>query len=822
MKYADIIIPLALNQTYTYSIPQQIELNLYIGQIVVVQFGKKRFYSGIVEKIHNQKPSYATKEIFSVLESKPILNPKNIEFWQWVSTYYMSNLGDVMSAAIPISLRLESETQIVLTAKSTNYKANEDEKIIINHLEKKSNDSIASILKISNSKKTLKIINSLIDKEIIDVYEKISENYKPKFEKYCKISSQINTSQELSEIYKSIKRASKQTNMLLAYCSLSKLYFANNTAFYKEVRKEDLLEKSQLKTNTYTDLIKKGILEEYYKEKSRFEVDLDTIKDIKELTEHQQIALEQIKKSFETHNTTLLYGITSSGKTEIYIKLIEEQIKQGKQVLYLLPEIALTIQIISRLRKAFGNLVGVYHSRFDQNQRAEVWRNLTGQIENQQPYKIILGVRSAIFLPFDNLGLIIVDEEHENTYKQQNPSPRYHARDSAIYLAKIFGAKVLLGTATTSMETYYNCTIGKYGYVELLQRFKNIELPEIEIVDTLKARKEKQMKSIFHQRLIEQIQIALNQKEQIILFQNKRGFAPYLQCQDCGEIVKCDHCDVSMTYHIDINQLVCHYCGSTRAIPNNCEYCGETHLKTRSFGTQKVEDEIKIFFPNAKVARLDIDVSKRKNGYEKVLEDFNNHQTDILVGTQMITKGLDFDNVSLVGVLDADHLLNFPDFRSNERTFQLITQVSGRAGRSHKRGKVIIQSYNANNRVLQQIKTNDLENFYKNELKERKEFNYPPFTRLLKIIMIHKENTIVQDFAKITYQCLSFELNNIVSNPYEPNVSRIKNLHHIEILIKIPPKTDLQKLKNFVKTTIEIQKKESRFSGIRVAYNVDA
>ena len=391
------------------------------------------------------------------------------------------------------------------------------------------------------------------------------------------------------------------------------------------------------------------------------------------------------------------------------------------------------------MRKAFGNLVGIYHSRFDDNQRAEVWRNLTGRIENQKPYKIILGVRSAIFLPFDNLGLIIVDEEHENTYKQQNPSPRYHARDCAIYLSKIFEAKVLLGTATPSLETYYNCTIGKYGYVELLQRFKNIDLPEIEIVDTLKARKEKQMKSIFHQKLIEQMQIALNQKEQIILFQNKRGFAPYIQCEDCGEIVKCDHCDVSMTYHLDINKLVCHYCGSVRSIPGNCEYCGDTHLKTRSFGTQKVEDEIKFFFPQARVARLDIDVSKRKNGYESVLEEFNKHQSEILIGTQMVTKGLDFENVSLVGVLDADHLLNFPDFRSNERTFQLITQVSGRAGRSNKRGKVIVQSYSAQNRVLQQIKTNDFENFYKKELKERQEFGYPPFTRFLKIIMIHKE-----------------------------------------------------------------------------------
>lgn len=822
MKYADIIIPLALNQTYTYTIPQQLEKNLNIGQRVVVQFGKKRFYCGIVKSFHNDKPPYDTKEIHSVLESTPILNKKNLDFWEWISTYYMSNLGDVMSAAIPISLRLESETKITLTAKFSNYNANEDELPILSHLEKKGNESIAAFIRLNNTKNVLKIINNLLDKEIIDVYEKISENYKPKFEKYCKISSSIKSSEELSEIFKTIKRATKQTEMLLAYCSISKLYFVENSPFFKEVKRDELLEKSNFKVNIYTDLLKKGILEEYNKEKSRFNINLDEITNIKDLTEPQQKAFEEIKSNFETHSTTLLYGITSSGKTEIYIKLIEEQIQQGKQVLYLLPEIALTTQIIGRLRKAFGNKVGVYHSRFDDNQRAEVWRNMTGKIENQQPFKIILGVRSAIFLPFDNLGLIIVDEEHENTYKQHNPAPRYNARDCAVYLSKIFNAKVLLGTATPSVETYYNCITGKYGYVELLQRFKNIDLPEIEIVDTLKARKNKQMKSIFHQQLIDNIQTALNNKEQIILFQNKRGFAPYIQCEDCGEIVKCDNCDVSMTYHIDINKLVCHYCGSMRTIPNNCEYCGDTHLKTRSFGTQKVEDEIKIFFPQARVSRLDIDVSKRKNGYENVLEDFNNHKTDILIGTQMVTKGLDFENVSLVGVLDADHLLNFPDFRSNERTFQLITQVSGRAGRGKKRGKVIVQTYSSNNKVLEQIKLNDFEVFFKKELEERQEYSYPPFTRLLKIIMVHKEQKIVKDFAKNTFQNLSVKINQMVSAPYEPNVAKIKNLHHQEILIKIPPKTDLLKIKNFVKYVIETQKRESHFSGIRVAFNVDA
>ncbi len=821
MLYADVIVPLSVKGTFTYSVPDSLINECQTGKRVIVQFGAKKFYTAIIRKIHQTEPEYPTKDIFSVIDTYPIVNETHLKFWEWLSEYYMANIGDIYMAAVPISLRIESQTQISLIKEIIDEEININEQKIIEHLKEQKTLTISQVSKITDLKNPLPLVNKLIEKGIVDIYEHLKTSYKPRYEKYVKISPEIKNQGQFNETFNLIARAQKQTELLLSYTVLSELKFIDNNFFFKEVKKKDLLEKANANQQALNSLYKKSILVEYEKQISRLK-DFSAIStSIKDLSEYQKEALENITKSFENKNVTLLHGVTSSGKTEIYIELIKNALKQNKQVLYLLPEIALTTQIIQRLRTAFGDVVGVYHSKFNDSERAEIWNRVITKSSDAKNYKVILGVRSSIFLPFDNLGLIIIDEEHESSYKQFDPAPRYNARDAAIVLANMHKAKVLLGTATPSIETYDNAINGKYGYVTLTKRFNDIELPEIILADVSQARAQKRMKSIFHPILIDNIKEALTNGDQIILFQNRRGFSPFVECNTCGWVPKCNNCDVSLTYHIDSNDLICHYCGYRQPVPKKCDNCNDIAIETRGFGTQKVEDEIKIFFPEVKVGRLDLDIAKKKHGYEMALSDFDSGETDILVGTQMITKGLDFENVKVVGVLNADNLLNFPDFRSFERSFQLMTQVSGRAGRANGRGRVIIQTSSIKHKVLKQVINNDFESFFGQEIAERELFKYPPFVRILKISIKHKRRDIAHQFAESYATNLKKAFGQRVLGPEEPLIKRIQNYYIREIIIKFDNKISLPKAKKFTIEVSEKLKLRKNFSNVIVIFNVD-
>ncbi|MBN2662946.1 MAG: primosomal protein N' [Bacteroidales bacterium] len=821
MLYANVIVPLSVPDTFTYLVPQEFESDCQVGKRVIIQFGKKKFYTAIIKSIHSNKPDYKTKEIYSIIDRKPLINELHLKFWQWIADYYMANIGDVYTAAMPVSLRIESQTQIFLSKEIIDEQLSKNEEFIIENLKSQKTLTLGQVSKIADVKNPVALINRLISKGLVDVYEHFNPRYKPKYIKLVKLSAQIQTQQNLTKTFEQLSRAKKQTEILLSYSVLSNLQYVGGQFIYKDVQKKDLLEKANVSSGVLNSLFEKQILTEYEKQVSRLGDFSKTAVSFNKLNIEQSEAFEKISEIFENKNVILLHGVTSSGKTEVYIELIRKYIKHNKQVLYLLPEIALTTQIIERLRVAFGHIVGVYHSKFNDSERAEIWSKIGENSDDLQPYKIILGVRSAIFLPYDNLGLIIVDEEHETTYKQFDPAPRYNARDAAIVLAKMHNAKVLLGTATPSVESFDNAISGKFGLVKLNKRYKNLELPNIILADVRQARNQNKMKSIFHPLLIENIKEALGNAEQVILFQNRRGFSPYVECNTCGWIPKCVNCDVSLTYHLDSNDLVCHYCGFKRPIPKKCENCNDLSIQTKGFGTQKIEDEIKIFFPEIKVGRLDLDVARRKHGYEQVLQDFDAGETDILVGTQMVTKGLDFENVRVVGVLNADNLLNFPDFRSFERSFQLLTQVSGRAGRMNERGKVIIQTSNINHKILSYVMQNNFRQYFDEEIHDREVYNYPPFVRIIKISVKHKNSTAVYEFAENYAIILKKVLNNRVLGPQEPLVNRIQNYHIREIIVKLENSVSHSKTKLFMQRAANNLKMKKNFSSIIVVFNVD-
>ncbi|MBI4645807.1 MAG: primosomal protein N', partial [Bacteroidia bacterium] len=735
--YTDIILPLPLPKLYTYSVPEELYDNACSGKRTVVQFGKKKIYTGLIKNIHKNRPKeYETKDILTILDDTPIVNEIQLKFWQWISEYYLCSIGEVMKAALPSGLKLESETKVIFNPEfKHSTELSPKEELIYTALENRKLLTIKEINDILEQKNSLPVIKSLLNKQAIYVEERLIEKYRPKYTTYIQLHNKYKNQEELHQIFDKLAKAPKQLELLMNYINYSKYLTLQEPL---KVSKDQLLETYPAGHQALPALVKKNIFVLDEVETGRIETSTDEIHKINELAGFQEDALNQIYKQFETKDVILLHGITSSGKTEIYIHLIKEYLEMGKQVLYLLPEIALTAQIINRLKKVFGNKAGIYHSRFSDSQRVETWNAVLNK-NSVINYQLILGARSSLFLPYDNLGLVIVDEEHENTYKQYDPSPRYHARDAAIMLARLHNAKTLLGTATPSIESYYNAQNAKYGLVELKQRYKEIKLPEIFLADTREAYRKKKMLSHFSPLLLEKIEQALSKKEQIILFQNRRGFSPYVECNMCNWIPKCEHCDVSLTYHKYLNQLVCHYCGYTCPVLVACKACGSTNLQTRGFGTEKVEDEIAIFFPNARIARLDLDTTRSRKIYEKILNDFENRAIDILVGTQMITKGLDFDNVSIVGIMNADNMLNFPDFRAFERSFQLMAQVSGRAGRKHKQGEVIIQTGNPNHPVIQDVISNHYAHLYLTQLTERKQFNYPPFYRLIEIILKHKK-----------------------------------------------------------------------------------
>ena len=816
-KYVDVIVPLPIASQYTYSVPTEMEECVQEGCRVVVSFGQKKFYTAIVTKVHYSAPeNYETKDVEEVLDSSPVILPAQFRFWEWLSTYYLCTLGDVYKAAMPSGMKLESETLVVYNEEFEAVEPlSKNEQRILDLLSDDKEQCVTQLQKASGIKSILPIIKRLLDKQAVFVKEDLKRNYKPRTEARVRLTEAYSTEQALRELFDNLGRAKKQLALLMKYIELSG--WMGTASALKEVSKKELMDKAGASVSILNGLMEKGVLETYYFEIGRLDKSIKGTMGLNPLNEAQEKAFTAIKKSFLQKSVCLLHGVTSSGKTEIYIHLIEEALKKGQQVLYLLPEIALTTQITERLKRVFGNRLGVYHSKFPDAERVEIWKK---QLTDES-YDIILGVRSSIFLPFNRLGLIIVDEEHENTYKQQEPAPRYHARSAAIMLASMYGANVLLGTATPSVESYFNARSGKYGLVQLKERYKEIRLPHIELVDIKELTRQKRMKGPFSPVLVKEIRSALDRKEQVILFQNRRGFSQMVECRTCGWIPKCKNCDVSLTYHKRLNQLTCHYCGYTQPVATSCPACGGVELLNRGIGTERIEEDIQLTFPDVKVARMDLDTTRTRTAYEKIIADFEQGKTDILIGTQMISKGLDFEHVNVVGILNADTMLNYPDFRSYERAFQLMAQVAGRAGRKDKQGLVILQTKSPELPVISQVLDNDYEQLYEDQLAERQVFRYPPFYRLIYVYLKHRKEDVLDQAAEMASALLRTGLGNRVLGPDKPPVARIQTLFIKKIMIKVELSVSMAKVRDYLKGVQRTLLEDARFRSLIVYYDVD-
>ena len=760
-KFVDVILPLPLHACFTYSLPEDMAESVQIGCRVVVPFGRKKYYTAIVQNIHYSAPAgYEVKEVSALLDAHPILLSEQFRFWDWLADYYLCTRGDVYKAALPSGLKLESETIVEYNPDfESDVQLPEKEQKILDLLAAEPEQCITKLEKESGIRNILSVIKSLLDKEAVFVKEELKRTYKPKTETRVRLTEAAGNEHRLHFVFEVYQQEIGRLNAAAARTTLP----------------------------------------------------------LNPLNEHQQRAYDSIVESFRTKNVCLLHGVTSSGKTEIYIHLIEKVIRQGKQVLYLLPEIALTTQITERLQRVFGSRLGIYHSKFPDAERVEIWQKQL----SDSGYDIILGVRSSVFLPFRKLGLVIVDEEHENTYKQQDPAPRYHARNAATVLAALYGAKTLLGTATPSIETWHNAMSGKYGLVELKERYKEIQLPEIIPVDIKELQRKKRMNGPFSPLLLQYVREALERKEQVILFQNRRGFAPMIECHTCGWVPKCKNCDVSLTYHKGLNQLTCHYCGYTYQLPRICPACEGTDLRNRGFGTEKIEDDVKLLFPEATVARMDLDTTRTRAAYERIIADFEQGKTDILIGTQMVSKGLDFDHVSVVGILNADTMLNYPDFRAYERAFQLMAQVAGRAGRKNKRGRVVLQTKSIEHPIIPQVIANDYEGMVDGQLAERQMFHYPPYYRLIYVYLKNRNEALLDLMAQTMAGKLRAIFGNRVLGPDKPPVARVQTLFIRKIVVKIETKAPMARVRELL---LQVQKEmimEDRFKSLIVYYDVD-
>ena len=772
MRYVEVILPLPLEGTFTYVVPDALLDKVVPCVRLLVPFGKTKTYIGICDTYPSDHPNnnddndgIKYKAILAILDDGPVLLPQQLQLWHWIANYYMSPIGDVYKAALPSGLKGE-------------------------------------------------------------------DTYKPHTEEYVCLGKQFRGEQELHIALDGLARATKQQKVLMSYLELSgianvpELVSTDVTQTdnkqhnqLRAVSKDELRNTTHCSLAIINSLIEKGILQTYRKEVSRLNNGYDKLQPnaIHALNDAQTIAYDKILLQMMAHNVTLLHGVTSSGKTEIYIHLIFKALQEHKQVLYLLPEIALTVQITNRLRCVFGNKLGIYHSRYNDEERVEIWQK---QLSNE-PYEVILGARSAVFLPFQRLGLVIIDEEHENSFKQQDPAPRYHARSVAIVLAQMYGAKTLLGTATPSIESYRNAQLGKYGLVTLSQRYKDIQLPTIEVVDIKDLRRRKLMSGPFSPRLIAAVRDALQRGEQAILFQNRRGFAPMIECRTCGWVPHCPNCDVSLTYHKSMNVLTCHYCGYTERVPEQCPNCESKDIKGRGYGTEKIEDEIMEVFPDARIARMDLDTTRTKNAYERLINDFSAGKTNLLIGTQMVSKGLDFDHVSVVGILDADNMLNYPDFRAYEHAFTMMAQVSGRAGRKGKQGLVILQTKNPELPVIQQVVNNSYTAFYKSQLEERTAFHYPPFFHLIYIYIKHRNNDIVESASMELGSRIREIFGNRVLGPDKPTVARVKTLHIRKIMLKLENGIDYKLAKQYLRSIRDTMMKEKLYGALTIYFDVD-
>lgn len=812
MLYAEVIIPLALPKNFTWVVPDHLRETALRGCRVEVVLGKQKKYAGIIKRLHQQAPEhFEPKEIIHVLDTEPIVNDQQMQLWEWMANYYMCSEGEVMAAALPAHFKLSSESILVF-----NEEAGEDfsdldqqEFLIAEALLIKKQLKIEEVQQLLDSLKTYPVIKKLIDKKICFVWETLRDTYVPKLQTYVTLNAQYRSESALEELMNNWSRAPKQLELLLAYLHLSKTT--------GEVSKPELLKKSGASDAQLKGLVEKQILNLEKRRVDRLpflskETNIDF-----ELSTSQQEALDKVNEALESKQVCLLHGITSSGKTLIYIKLIASFLKTGKQVLFLLPEIALTAQIIRRLQKHFGGLIGIYHSKFSQNERVEIWNNV-----KKGELKVVLGARSALFLPFSNLGLIVVDEEHDSSYKQQDPAPRYQARDSAIYYASVFGAKVVLGTATPSMESYYNARNGKYGYVELTERYGGLALPAIELIDTRPMMGKDMSRVMISEPLKKAVEETVTRGRQVILFQNRRGYAPYQICQVCGWIPHCRYCDVSLNFHKNTNKLHCHYCGTVYPPIHTCLACGSDRFIQRNFGTEKIEEQLQEIFPEMRIARMDIDSVRGKQAHDNLIQQFEQHKIDILVGTQMVVKGLDFEHVQLVGILDADSLLNFADFRVNERAFQMIEQVSGRAGRKGDSGKVLIQVANGQHPVLDMVMRHDFPRFFELELESRRKFFYPPFSRIILLTFRHKQKEVVYEAAMGFAAALHQQYGKYMVGPAEPVVNRIRNQYLMELLLKLPRDAGvIASCKRDILDTVARMHQHKRFRSVVVIPDVD-
>ncbi len=815
--FVDVVLPLALPKLFTYRVPFQLNDFIKSGQRVIVPLGKSKLITALVRNVHQNVPEYTTKYIDFILDERPVVTENQFLLWEWMAEYYMANIGDIMTAALPSRFKLQSETKVLLNEEIdlNEIKLTDQEVFIVDALEVRGVLDLKEIGQILDRKSVYPIIKRMIDKGIVVLEEELQELYKPKIEKYVTLEEHLASNNALQKVFEGLKNAPKQQELLMTYLQLS-----NHLETPIPVLKTDLLEKCNATYATLNSLYNKSILKEIGTEVGRLSLNNVKTQESKKLSPHQEKAIAEINTSFETKDISLLHGVTGSGKTEVFVRLIEEQIAKGNKVLYLLPEIALTTQIISRLRKYFGTKIGVYHSKFSPNERVEIWNDVLSDKFNK--YDIILGARSAVFLPFRKLGLIIIDEEHESSYKQHDPSPRYHARDVAYIISRQFNAKVLLGTATPSIETRYLCEQGKFGYIEMKDRFGGIQMPEIQTADLKEAKAKNKLHGIFSKHLLDEMKTVLKNGSQIILFQNRRGYAPRWTCEICNHTPQCTRCDVSLNYHKYEHLLTCHYCGFSMKPPTRCNACGSTDLKMVGIGTEKIEEEIEIHLGSAvRVQRMDLDTTRSKYAYQNIIDDFENRKVDILVGTQMVTKGLDFDNVALVGILNADDLLFYPDFRAFERAYQLMSQVSGRAGRKTARGKVIIQSYDPNHWIIQKVMHNDYEGMYKQELYERKNYNYPPFYRIIKITLRHKEEATLDKLSLIVANLLREKLGNRVLGPEYSSIKRIRNLYNKMITVKFEKTASPKKVKEYVQECLDKNNMHNDFKRLGIKIDVD-
>jgi primosomal protein N' (replication factor Y) len=821
--FADVILPLPVPNLYTYRVPMEWNDLVKPGQRVIIQFGKNKLYTALIRSLHDRAPgAYTAKYLDSLLDEQPIVNEQQFKLWEQLAAYYMCPIGDVLNAALPAGLKLSSETKVMLNPEYAGNRSelSEREFLVAEALDVRNVLSFQEISEILNLKIIQPILKSLLEKGVVLVREEVREKYKPKVESFLVLNESLEKEEELRAVFETLeKKAPKQLEALISWIKQSDRY----AEVKKPVRKSAVVKESD--AAAVAALIKKGVFTTNVAEVGRIQLEEGKVAVEKAFNPEQQMAWDQLVEDYKTKPTALIHGVTSSGKTEIYLRLMKETLAEGKQVLYLLPEIALTTQIITRLQNHFGGSISVYHSRFNENERVEVWKTILGRGPNatNSPLSasLVLGARSAVFLPFTNLGLIIVDEEHDSSYKQYDPSPRYNARETALFMAGIHKAKVLLGSATPSVETMYNARNGKYGFASIASRYGGMEMPIIEVVDIAEAGKRKMMKSHFSPQLLNKIELALENKEQVILFQNRRGFAPLMECATCAWTPRCTQCDVSLTYHKQVNQLRCHYCGYSIKPPATCVACGDAHMRTKGFGTEKIEDELGIFFPTAKVARMDLDTTRAKFAHRQLISDFEERKIDILVGTQMVTKGLDFDNVSLVGILNADSMLNFPDFRAFERSYQLMAQVSGRAGRKNKQGQVIIQSYNPTHPILQFVVTNNYESMYTSEMAERKNFQYPPFHRLIQFTLRHKDQDILNGAADVFANTLKGHFGKRVLGPEFPVVARIRNEYNKNILLKFEREASMGKVKEIIQHEILLFKNDPTFKSVKIVPDVD-